>query len=143
MKRSSLVLMLLATLACAPAAGAGSVYRWTDERGHVNFSDHPQDGRTTQKVEIETPAPPPTAGAQAADQPSAKASTEQPVIQADADQRSIREKNCDLARQALSHNEGIRRMYRTGSDGERTYLSDEEREQVLERSREDVKAWCD
>lgn len=148
MKTIRLVMMLLAAFACVSMAVAGSVYRWTDERGHVNFSDRPQEG--AQKIEIDSDTPSQAATPNSQDKPADQAAANAnsadpapPVIQADADQRGVREKNCDMARQALERNEGLRRMYRIDANGDRVYLTDDEREQVLQRSREDVKAWCD
>lgn len=57
--------------------------------------------------------------------------------------RKVREQNCQIARQTLQHNESLGRMYRVEANGERVFLSDEEREMVLARSREDVEKWCD
>jgi hypothetical protein len=154
MRKSWLSLTLVGILFYIPAVSAGNVYRWVDEHGRVTFSDRPQDGRATQKIELEGDTPSaPDASANASDSknpPAAPtsnttASDTEPLMQADAakQQHEIREKNCALAREALTHNEGLHRMYRPDPDGERTYLSDEEREQVLKQSRDDVKAWCD
>jgi hypothetical protein len=48
--RSGGVSVLLATALAAPAA-YGQVYKWTDERGVVNYSSTPPDNRKSQKLD--------------------------------------------------------------------------------------------
>jgi hypothetical protein len=145
MRKIWLILPFAAALVHSSPSWAVSVYRWTDERGRVVFSDRPQEGRSAQKVEIESDAPAASAKDSTGSESRKKDIDPDPVVQAepDAEQRTVRQKNCEIARKNLAHNQTLGRMYRIGPDGERSYLSDEEREQVLERSREDVKAWCD
>lgn len=135
---------------CLPLIAVGaSVYKWTDAQGNTHFSDRPDELPAAQRVEVDVV--PPSASAPAAPparsggQGAAPAATQDAApLQADAEaQRAIREKNCEIARNTLAHNSNIDRMYRLDAAGERVFLSDEEREQVLHRSRTDVEKWCD
>ncbi len=132
---------------CLPLMVAGaSVYKWTDAQGNTHFSDRPDELPAAKRVDVDVvppSAPAPAAPPARADGPGA-ASQDAAPLQADAEaQREIREKNCAIARSTLAHNENIDRMYRLGPDGERVFLSDEERAQVLQRSHADVEKWCD
>lgn len=143
MRKLTLALALLPLIACPFTAGA-VVYKWVDAEGKVHFSDRPQGD--AQAVELKVPPYPRTQ--RGGDDPP-PADTARPPD--DGGQRpdpararqAIREKNCEIARQALERNRNIGRMYRIGADGERHYLSAEERDMVLQRSREDVGKWCD
>lgn len=143
----SLAIFLSCLAFSLAAAGAAPVYKWTDGQGNVHFSDRPDELPGATRIELPSSSgakagPPPARGAAATD-PAESAESDAP-LQADADaQRQVREKNCEIARETRSHNEGIDRMYRLGPDGERVFLSDEERDEVLRRSRDDVDRWCD
>ena len=146
-KRRYPIVILLSCL-CLPlaASAASAVYKWTDAQGNVHFSDRPDESPASKRIEVDVvprsadaPPPPPARPAGASPAPQ-----EQAPLQADAAaQRAIREKNCEIARGTLEHNENIHRMYRLDPDGERVFLSDEEREEVMRRSRDDVAKWCD
>ncbi len=145
MKRLSSALVLLLLL-YGITTQAATVYRWVDEKGRVHFSDQPR-GNGVQTVQVR-PTPPATAVAKETSAPPPEARS---VAQMDKGGRPVREarrqrkarhKNCQIARDNLERNLSIARLYRVGPDGERHYLSEAEREAVLEKSRRQVKAWC-
>jgi hypothetical protein len=145
------ILSMAAILGClvSLSCGAETVYKWTDRSGAVHFGDRPLPDADTEEMRVEPPRP--AADDQAGDadseEDSAAAQDDSPKAAdqaaVDKQQKKIREQNCQIARQTLEHNQGIGRMYRADASGERVYLSDAEREEVLKRSREDVKNWCD
>lgn len=135
------VLLALALLtAPPPPADAAAVYRWTDAQGMVHFSDRPDEMPKAERVEVR----PPAASTMPAPRHEAEEDDAGAPLQPDAvAQAEVRKKNCAIARDTLAHNESIDRMYRLGPDGERVFLTDEEREAVMRRSRDDVVKWCD
>lgn len=149
-------LSMIAVLACAlslPAVASETVYKWTDQSGRVHFSDQPVRDADVEEMKV-TPSQP-AADDGAEDEEESEAPAEDAPAPGDAaakaakqaemekQQKQIREQNCQIARQTLEHNESIERMYRVDANGERVFLSDEEREMVLNKSREDVEKWCD
>ena len=133
---------LFALLVLPLVAGAATVYKWTDSEGNVHFSDRPDELPQAEKVDVPVSragTTPPRSPAPAGDA-AAEAVPQQPDAAA---RREIREKNCGIARKTLEHNENIDRMYRLDEHGERVFLTDEERDRLLQRSREDVAEWCD
>lgn len=129
---------------------AETVYKWTDESGVIHFSDRPVPNAAAEEMRV-TPSSPARFeddeeeadaedDAVATDAPESK---EERQAAMEEQRRKIREQNCQIARQTLQHNESIERMYRVDANGERVFLSDEEREIVLGKSREDVEKWCD
>ncbi|MDR2878232.1 MAG: DUF4124 domain-containing protein [Chromatiales bacterium] len=144
-KRSTIAIIAAAFLLTLPALTSAAVYKWTDAEGNTHFSDQPSDVPAG-AARIELPAAGSTSPEPAQSQaPSPdEASQEQPALQPDAKaQREIREKNCAIARKTFEHNERLSRMYRVEKDGARVYLNDEERAEVVRRSKEDVSKWCD
>lgn len=141
------LLIFMMLLGAGSGAMADVVYKWTDEQGDVHFSDRPQDGSQAIDMQVSPRYPSPS-------QPQSSAEGEKPQEGKDAQdggrqqvvdaekQREVRRKNCATARETLRRNKNLGRMYRIGADGERHYLSDKERNQVLERSRSDVEKWC-
>lgn len=145
---SKLMYLLVFILLFGAASGAAAdvVYKWTDDQGDVHFSDRPQNGSQAIDMQVSPRYPSPS-------QPQASSKGEKPqedegaqdggqqVVDAEK-QREVRRKNCATARETLRRNKSLGRMYRIGADGERHYLSDKERNQVLERSRSNVEKWC-
>jgi len=141
------VLLGAASFACVAAE---TVYKWTDESGVIHFSDRPVPNAAAEEMRVTPPSPLQAeddgedAGAEDdATATDAAASKEERQAAMEEQRRKIREQNCQIARQTLEHNESIERMYRVDANGERVFLSDEEREMVLGKSREDVEKWCD
>lgn len=142
------VLLGAASFACLAAE---TVYKWTDESGVVHFSDRPVPNAAAEEMRVAPSVPPPdeededATGAEGEEDAGAEAPASEEDRQAamEEQRRKVREQNCQIARQTLQHNESLGRMYRVEANGERVFLSDEEREMVLARSREDVEKWCD
>ena len=157
MKISSLCCLIL--LLAGTAAEAATVYRWVDGNGRVHFSDQPRGNfvetlqvRTGPRYREESPAdeegqsgaktesPPPAGEEKVAE--AGRGKGEDAAAQARR-RKEMRRKNCQIARENLERNARISRMYRVGADGERHYLDEAEREAVLEKSRRQVREWCD
>jgi hypothetical protein len=136
------MIVLLGLLACGPVQAA-ALFKWTDKDGVVHFSDQPHAERQAERITMPrsgTPAASPPAAPDVAG--DAAETGEQEDAQA-RHQREIRAANCEIARRTLEHNSSIDRMFRLDEYGERVFLSDEEREALLKRSRDDVAQWCD
>jgi len=54
----------------------------------------------------------------------------------------VNNKNCEISKDNLKRNQDISRMYRLDENGERAFLSDAEREAVLDKSRQQIQKWC-
>ncbi len=133
-----LLLSLLALPGLSPAAG---LFKWTDKDGVIHFSDQPHNDPQAERIMMPRASAP---GAPPAPPPREQAAEQTAANDAQArHQQEIRSANCEIARRTLEHNEGIHRMYRLDENGERVFLSDEERADLLKRSRDDVARWCD
>jgi Domain of unknown function (DUF4124) len=126
----------------------GTVYKWVDEQGRVHYSDRPPPG---QENKAETVANPyarsvtrPAAAAAPAGAPAATANAkggtgtpaaDDPKKKVAADVAAAHAEDCGKARDAYENAVRSRRLYRTGENNERVYLTDAELDQTRLESR--------
>ena len=135
-------LLLLAALTIALPAGA-EIYRWTNEAGETSFGPNPPAGVEAEPVSTGSTNTIDT-GSKQADAEGGNAGTDNEQSQEAAadgetqegsgpqDREAIREQNCEAARQALKTLEQNARV-QVMEDGERRYLSPEEKEAERKR----------
>ncbi|HEV7985401.1 MAG TPA: DUF4124 domain-containing protein [Steroidobacteraceae bacterium] len=150
--RNAAIAALIMSLAFA--AARADVYRSVDAQGQVHYSDTPTPGAELVHVQRggdtgTFTAPKPSSASDSAQQPAARNSPPTPAqavarsnaaaqdditrqnaqkaVQQDVDQ--IRADQCKKATADYDASVQARRIYRTGADGERQYLTDEEADQ--------------
>lgn len=122
---------------------AERVYKWTDENGTVHFTSTPPPGSQAERVKLRKapPAPPTETTSTSAPQGELYAESEEP------DNSEIEEENrriqCQKGRNMIAQIEPRPRVFRVEDDGSRTYLLDEEREDLLTEARDLVAEHCD
>jgi hypothetical protein len=137
---------VLSLLAAGPL-WSNEVYRSVDPNGNVRYSDRPE-GNNVEKVLIVVPRgnvsrPVRTARSEPEVASSVAASVASPASNAPAEPSAEeRARNCGTARERVERYEVSHRLYRTGPDGEREYLSDAEYAEARARASEEVKRWC-
>ena len=133
--RPTLALTLLALIAAAPAF-AGEVYKWTDDKGHVQYTDAPPEGREFIKMKTGTQRPPTAVVEPAASTPTAVES-EPVAVQGSA------QANCAAARKNVENSEKVPEvsMDRDG-DGKPETLTAEQRTAELQRNKGLVEIYC-
>lgn len=131
-------------------ATAADVYRSVDEDGIVVYSDRPSKNSeviriiTSGSSSSRTSSPATSAAGTSGD-----ATSNSPIVaeiprESTAEEIAAdRSRNCKLARQRVDTYSVARRLYRTGPDGEREYLNDDEIEKEKARAEADVAQWCD
>lgn len=147
MNRASLSLLaLLLAGTGAPAA----VYRWTDDSGRVHYGDRPPAGGGAQlTMPGSAPAPAPVAPSRRESQrrllDALETEREERRQEAAAEQERRRqgEQRCALARDHLRSLQEAGRLYQVERDGQRRYLSDDERALAIEQARREVRTSCD
>jgi len=140
-------------LACA-SVHAGDVYKYVDERGTTLYTDKPIPGAV--RVSTGTQRPPEVAqrnysAAQAATNSQLNAVNQRVADSKDnsrvaatvaKDLESSRAERCKKARDDYNTSIVARRMYRTGANGEREYMSEAELAQQRMNSAKAVEAIC-
>lgn len=138
------MLSLFATAAFA------EIYKWVDENGQTHYSQ--QAPRDIPATVIKTPPPPaidPNIAQQQVDELITQQEAEDQVQLEQQNQQKIeaekvadQQKNCEIAKQQLEqyqNNPGRRIM---DADGNVTRLAEEERQQKIQESQENVTKYC-
>jgi hypothetical protein len=139
----------LLALLSATASRGGDVYRWIDAQGQPHYSDTPVPGAvliatTGTKPSTEAPpASPPSSGLAKSSEPISQQLAQDAAKRAvDKDVAQKRSEQCKQAQDKYQQMIDARRVFRTGKDGEREYLSDEETEQARLNARIDMESVC-
>lgn len=164
MKMTNLKLaLLLAGLLAGSAAMAQAKYVWVDAQGVKQFSDTPPPGDIPEKNIIKSPrraAPATTSkdtsaagdstSADAPKQPTtadleadykkrkAEQAEKDKKAAADAQQKQIKADNCERAKQALATLTSGARLQSVDKDGQRSFMSDDQRTQETARAQQAV-----
>lgn len=131
--RSALALLAAAAVLISNAQAATEVYKWTDEKGLVHYTDAPPEGHQYEKLNLGSSrtlseAPPPTP-----ELPVEVPKVPQPVTQS----------NCEIARKNLNTfatNENI--SMDNDGDGKPEALDAAQRAKEVTRNQELVKIYC-
>lgn len=144
--RHAILALLLAVLA-APAAA--QLYKWKDSQGNVIYSDRPppdaSQKSTTLKAPPAAPAAPPTQQKSVKEQELdfRQRQTERAEAAAKAQKEAdLRAQNCTSARSNLSTYTDGGRIVRFNAQGEREYVTDDDRAREIQRWQEEIKRWC-
>lgn len=147
--RSTFLQAALIVLCVSAAPLEADVYRWVDEQGQVHFGD-----RSREQTERGTPSySAPTA--QQADPGQRMQKTRKLLDAYQAERRQTRDqkekqrrddearqRRCVVARDRLKRFQTYGAVYRLDKEGNRVYLSDEERAASLQRIRDQVAKYC-
>jgi hypothetical protein len=147
MKRVLLCAVLIAWSGMASAV----VYKWIDAQGKLQYGDRPPDGVHAEVVELlgnhaarsvpsrpASPSNPPSQTAKSAP-PADDAGAKKSV---DADVAKTREKQCADAQDHYKKLIEGRKLYKTGADGERQYLTSEEIDSERINAKRELDAVC-
>jgi hypothetical protein len=146
-------LALVALLGWSTMASA-VVYRWLDAQGKVQYGDRPPDGVKAEVVPLLGVHSSSTAAAQPA--PSAAAGRPQtfgnappPAVASDKTKEAVaedvaatREKQCTEAQERYKKLIEGRRLYKTGDNGEREFLTSDEIDTARINAKQELDAVC-
>ncbi len=144
-------LLLCAALVAWSGIASAVVYKWTDAQGKLQYGDRPPVGVHAEVVELLGVHGAHAASARAADSPtpapaksasqnqSADDSTKKAV---DADVAQVKEKQCADAQERYKKLIEGRRLFKTGTDGERQYLTSEEIDSERLNAKREIDATC-
>jgi hypothetical protein len=145
------LLLFAALIAWSGMAGA-VVYKWIDAQGKLQFGDRPPDGVHAEVVELlGTHVARAAQVAAAASASSSSSRAIAPGAQEDAatlkksvegDVEQTREKQCADAQDHYKKLIEGRRLYKTGANGEREYLTSEEIDSERVNAKRDLDAIC-
>lgn len=119
-------------------AAADKVYKWTDEKGVVNYSERPPFGTQTEVVKPEiSHSEPVNYEASASEKPKEEK-------KADGAKTSLKDPDrCDAARKNLDTLKTFARIKVKGDDGEYRFLTPEEQQQKTNEASKAIEESCD
>ena len=140
MKRLVYIVSIVLSLGGIAQAG---VYKWVDENGQAQFGDKPVASQNTQRVKIHQSPEIDAATQEKIDRLNFSGSDEEFAAKKESEKRTAEYKEfCDKTQAHLSQLEAGGRLYEMGDNGERHYLSDEDRQQKISLARQDLKRHC-
>ena len=152
--------LVWSVLLLLPVCAMGDeIYRSIGENGEVVYSDLPSTTGQGERVTVNVTSPGRSADRPAASQSSTSRSSDSDSESSESAPGTLgaqvprestpeeidaaRAQNCGYARQMQERYSTAHRLYRTGPDGERVYLSDDELSAARTKAESDVAAWCD
>jgi hypothetical protein len=142
-------LMLFAALIVWSGMASAVVYKWVDAQGKLQYGDRPPDGVHAEVVEglgTHTSAPsarPASTNASVAVNAANNAAKDDATKKTvDADVAATRDKQCADAQANYKKLIEGRRIYKTGPDGERQYLTSDQVDSERMQAKRDIDATC-
>jgi hypothetical protein len=145
-------LMLFAALIVWSGMASAVVYKWVDAQGKLQYGDRPPDGVHAELVEglgTHTSAPASRAPSQGASNTAGNVaagnanSKDDPAKQAvDQDVAATRDKQCADAQANYKRLIEGRRIYKTGENGERQYLTSDQIDSERINAKREIDAIC-
>jgi len=144
---------LCAALIVWSGMASAVVYKWTDGQGKVQYGDHPPDGVHAVVVELlgnhaprtapaPTPARPATAQQPAPAAKGQQTSDDDVKKAVDGDVAKTRDQQCADAQDRYKKLIEGRKLFKTGTNGEREYLSAEEIDSERLNAKREVDSVC-
>ena len=140
--------LALLLLGAAPGVSA-EVYRWVDAQGQVHFEDRSQAQSGSDARSYTPPAAATEDPQQRMDKTRKLLNAYQVERQQAREQQeqqkqelAKRTRQCAIARDNLRQYQQYGGIYRLDDEGQRVYLSDQERAALIQRSRDDIARWC-
>lgn len=152
MKNYLLILLMLCS-----TSSFGALNKWVDASGKVHYSDQPPPANVkaetlhatsvpgdSASAAVSAPAAPKTIAEREAelkkDQQAKKEAAEKAAKeQAKTDAKNA---NCAAAQQSLKMLQDGMRMVEIDAKGERSYITDEQRQQRIAKAQQDIGNWC-
>ena len=145
--RYNVVTLLVCLL--LPLTAAGEIYKWTDADGNVHYGSSPPVDQQTETVK-----PPPSGDTEAAQKslqqsreilqpPEKKNKDAEKKKTAEAEQDpEAKKKRCEAAKKALEQMRTANRLQYIDDQGERAYMTPEQRAEREKKAQEMVKESC-
>lgn len=150
MKTLALITGLLFALSCGTAANAAKVYKWVDKEGVTHYGEQVPQGEEFETISTTTAPPKDAAKAKQRleDTNAARQSEEAKKLDFEEQKKQreedirIRKENCENAKANLKTIQDNARIRMMGDDGQYRYLSEEERQQQLDRAQHIIDTNC-
>jgi hypothetical protein len=141
--------LVLIVLTVASLSVEAQIYKWFDSDGNPVYGDKPPSDVRSKVTPVETVSPPKSTPADVSWEEKERAFRQRMLLkqkeQAKEEQAAAEaQKACDAARESMRSLERIygRHAFRRDSQGERVYITDEERSATESKARESIEKYC-
>ena len=148
LKRAS-IFLLVGLMVTAVSPVAAEINRWVDENGQVHYDDQPRGQATRTFKSYASPSDSSSDPQKRMERTRKLLNAYQIERQQEREQkvkleeeREKRKRNCIRAKDRLRQYQEWGSIYRLDKEGNRVYMSDGERDNAIQRSRESVAKWC-
>lgn len=136
------------SLLISTTAQAG-MYKWTDEQGNVHYSQQPPRDKQYEKMKVDkaprsanTPSESTSATGSGNGGTSSGQNPESKTVEDEISKNAaVRSQNCEAAKKNLQVYQIYRRV--KGEDGKIRVVSEKEREEQIQRSKDAIREFCD
>ena len=156
MKKLFITLSTLLLIVIGLSANAGKIYRWQDDTGTWHYTATPPADSTAESINIKVTPPSTSQQQDIADKSvedkadksegNKKAPTDTALKKSGevaAEDNALAKKNCANAKANMANLQNHRRLRIRDDDlGEERYLSDDEHNEWMKRSKEEVRKYC-
>jgi hypothetical protein len=139
---------LIALCTLTPPQASADIYKWVDDEGKINYTQIPPPPGFTSEIIKQASAPavapaPPESNLQEHPEEERKdPENEAAKAKLEKENAEIRRLNCDAAtRNLVALEQGSQRRY-LNADGELLRPTDEERQQLIDKTRQQIKENC-
>ena len=150
--RHTFIVLILILLGTGADVQAREVYKWVDENGDTHYGDY-QNQNATEQLNVQSKSPststPNTNPTQHAEKQKqiADAMREERLKRQEEKEKAKKEqqeneRKCSIAKGKLQDYKEFGRIVTRGDNGERQYMNDADREQLLQRTQKEVDKWC-
>jgi hypothetical protein len=143
-------ILLFIMLISNAATAKQKYYKWTDEQGNIHYTSEKPEGKKVNEVKVGTIQPKSPQNVDVPDKEEKGMFKEKSNLEKHYERKKIAEKKaqknksqCQQAKQAVKKYQQKVRMGRTDKEtGERVYLEDSQREEIIQSAKKAVKKYC-
>jgi hypothetical protein len=150
--RHTLIILTIILIGIGANVQARQVYKWVDENGDTHYGDYPKENATEQ-LNVQSNSPSASSKntnpqqrfekkKQMADAMREERLKRQEEKEKAKKEQQEKERKCTIAKGKLQDFKEFGRIVTRGDNGERQYMNDAEREQLLQRTQKEVDKWC-
>ena len=124
------------------------IYKWTDADGNIHYGDRPGDGSAEELILKDSPVQDEGLADRLKTQEKMldiykeERIEQQQQRDRQKEEKKLREKNCQIARERLARVRSAGFLYEKGGNGERRVFSDAERSAAEQKELSTVEQWC-
>jgi flagellar biosynthesis GTPase FlhF len=141
-----IIVIFISTTVCAKQ----KFYKWTDENGNIHYTSEKPENKNANEIKVKTNQPNLSKNVEENDESEEEVFIEKSKLEKHNERKKITKKiaqqnksQCQEARQTITKYQQQVRMSRTDKkSGEKIYLEDSKRQEIIKNAKKAVKKYC-